>query len=201
MAKTKNEKDAVAKNDKLKTLRDLPMCMVVLHNIAFDKDLVKLYKLRSLEKKKEKLRHSSQCINTSKNSSDVWMLKEKIQEDNTVDESSQSKYVTRSRLRKLNKNENKECKDLELSSDVLCKPKLILPGFVVQGQHVNCDTSVRSFSSKSNDETSSISLNTHCSYIQEVPRNIKSHDNDRKSTIQKKNRVKRKLYFDKSGNI
>lgn len=198
MAKAKNRKNAKAKsNDKLKMLKDLPTCMVVLHNIALDKDLVQLYQLRFSEKKKEELEHSSPCINTSKNSfNNVWMLKENIQED-TVDETSR---VTRS-LRKLSKKKNEECKNLKLLNNVSHNEHLevIQSRFAAHEQQLKPDTSVKSFSSKSN-ETSCISSNT-CSHIQEkvVPISNKRCSN-RRPRVQKKNVSKRKAYFE-SGNI
>ncbi|XP_071563681.1 uncharacterized protein [Temnothorax nylanderi] len=196
--KTKDRKNARAKsNDELEALKDLPKCMVVLHNIAVDKDLVQRYQLRLSEKKKEELEHSSPCINTPKNSN-VWMLKENVREDNTADET----RITRSCLKKLTEKKNEECTNLKLLNDVSYDrcPKVIHPGFVAQKQQLKRDTSIKSLSSKSNDQTSSVSSNTYCSLTQEkiVPVNNKSRRNKGKSRKEKTDSSKRK-YVNNSG--
>ncbi|XP_071626837.1 uncharacterized protein [Temnothorax longispinosus] len=195
--KTKDRKNARAKsNDKLEALKDLPKCMVVLHNIAVDKDLVQRYQLRFSEKKKEELEHSSPCINTPKNSN--WMLKDNVREDNTADETTR---ITRSCLKKFTEKKNEECTNLKLLNDVSYNrcPKVIQPGFVAQKQQLKRDTSIKSLSNKSYDQISSVSSNTYCSLTQEkiVPVNNKSRRNKKKSTKGKKDRSERK-YVDKS---
>lgn len=181
MAKTKSRKNARVKNsDTLKMLKDLPTCRVVLHNIALDKDLVQLHQLPFPKRRKEKLKHSSSCINATKNTSNVWMLKK----DNTV-----KTRVTRS-MRKLSEMKSKECKNLKSLNDVSYDrcPKIIQSGFVARKQQLECDTSVKSFSSRSIDETSTTS-SIICTQKKMLLRN------------NKRPRVRRKLYSDTSGNI
>jgi len=175
------------------------MCKVVLHNIALDKDLVQLYQLHFSEKKKKELEHSSPYINISKNSNNVWMLKENIWEDNMEDETSR---LTRSRSKKLIKKKNEECKNVEFLDDVLYNQyhKIIQPGFIAQKQQLKHDTNIKLVSSKSNDETSSISSHTYCSHIQKkISINNKKHCNDKSTQKKKKLGYKRKQ-FNKSGN-
>jgi len=200
MAKTKNKRNIQAKNnDKLKTLKDLPMCKVVLHNIALDKNLVQLYQLHFSEKKKKELEHSLSYINTSKNSNNVWMLKENVWEDNMEDETSR---LTRSRSKKLIKKKNEECKNVEFLDDVLYNQyhKIIQPGFIAQKQQLKHDTDIKLISNKNNDETSSTSSHTYCSHLQKIISiNNKKHYNDK--SVQKKNKLGyKKIHFNKSGN-
>lgn len=201
MAKTKNKRNTQAKNNKLKTLNNLRMCKVVLHNIALDRNLVQLYQLHFSEKKTVELKHSSPCINISKKSSNnVWMLKENMQQDNTEDETSR---LTRSRSKKLMKKINEECKNVEYLDDVSYNRRIIQPGeLIAQKQQLKHDISVKSFSSKSNDETSSISLHMYCNHTQKkFISNSKKHCSNEKSNVQdSKLGYKRKLQFNKSGN-
>lgn len=197
MAKTKKGKNAWTKdNDKLKNiLKNLPKCMVLLHNIALDKDLVQLHQLPFPEEKKDTLEHLASCIDTTKNcSNNIWMLKENIQEDSTVDKTFR---VTRSRLRKLSKGKNKECKNLKfLNLSFNQYSKVIQPGFVAQEHELDdtTDTSVKSLSIRSNED-SSTSFNTYCNNVRKktMSTNNKKHNN-------KRARVQRKLNFE-SGNI
>ncbi|XP_036138851.1 uncharacterized protein PF11_0213 isoform X1 [Monomorium pharaonis] len=195
MAKTNKRHIRANSNDKLKALRDqLRMCTVVLHNVALDKDLVRLYH-SAFSGKKKKLEHTTPCINASENSNNVWMLKENVHEDNMQDEIPR---VTRNRLKKLTKKEMEECKDVELSDNLLYNQfyKMVKPEFLAQKRQVKCDDSIKSFSSKSNDDISSMSSNTYCSHTQKktVPSNsqkplIKSNSNKRLS-VQKINKIK-----------
>jgi len=201
MAKTKNKRNVQAKNnnDKLKTLKDLPMCKVVLHNIALDKDLVQLYQLHFSEKETKELEHSP-YINTSKNSNNVWTLKENVWEDN-IEETSR---LTRSRSKKLIKKKNEKCKNIEFLDNIVLYNqyhKIIQPGFVAQKQQLKHDTNSKLILSKNNDETSSISSHTYCSHLQKkiVSINNKKHCNDK--SVRKKHKLRHKrTQFNKSGN-
>lgn len=205
MAKTKNKRNTGTKsNDKLNTLKDLRMCKVVLHDIALDKDLVQLYQLHFSENKKKELEHSLPCISTSKNSSNnVRMLKENIWKDDTEAETSR---LTRSRLKKLSKKQNEECKNVEFLDDVSYNQyhKVIQSGFTAQKQQVRYDTSIKLFSSKTHDETSSASSYIYCSDIQKKTMlNDKKRCSNRRLTAARKKtglKYKRILQIDKSGN-
>ncbi|XP_011701501.1 PREDICTED: protein PFC0760c-like isoform X2 [Wasmannia auropunctata] len=181
MAQTKNKRDMTRANDnnKLKTLKGLRTCKVVLHNIALDKDLVQRYQLHLSEKRTEKLEHSSSCINTSKGSSNVRIKKENIWEDSTQDKT----FRRRGRPKKLTQWKNEECKNVnEFLDDVSLSVyrqnrKLIQPGFIAQKKQLKHDNSDKSFLlSKSCDETSTISS---CSYAETktVPLNNRKHIN------------------------
>lgn len=197
MAKIKNKKNTQVKNcDKLKILKELRTCMVVLHNIALDKDLVQLYKLHLPGKEKE---HSLLCTNTSKNSN-VWMLKENMSEDNTTED--EDPRLTRSQLKKRTGKRN-ESRKLEFLDDTsLYNHHEIEPGALKQ--QLKHNTSVKSLSNKSYDETSGTSSLTYCNHTQEktVPKNNKKHCSSKKPKVQKKSRLryKRLLCFDKLGN-
>lgn len=191
ITKKRNRKNVQAKNsDTLKMLKDLPTCRVVLHNIALDKDLVQLYQLCFFERKKEKLEHSSSCINATKSTSNVQM-REDIQEDNTVGETPR---ITRSHIRKLNKMKNKECKKNKSLNNLSYNrcPKIVQPEFVAQEQQLECDTSVKSFSNGSTDETTSFwNIYTQKKTMLR---------NNKRSAVQQRNRSKRRIYSDTSGN-
>lgn len=202
MAKTKNKRNTQAKsNDKLKALKDLYTCKVVLRNIALDKDLVQLYQLRFSEKTKEKVEHLSPCINTVRDSNNVQRLKKSIREDNVKDKTS---CLTR-RPRKLTDKKNEECKNVEFLADISLhnRYKKIHPGFIAQKQQSKHGTSVELLSSKSNDETSNTSSSIYCSTQREtVSISNEKHHSDKRPSVQKKNRLgcKRKIQLDISGN-
>lgn len=198
MAKIKDKKNTQVNNsDKLKIMKELRTCMVVLHNIALDKDLVQLYKLHLPGKEKE---HSPLCTNTSKSSSNnVWMLKENIIEDNTIE--NETPRLTRSRLKKLTGKKN-ESKNLEFLDTLLYNYHEIIESGA-QKQQLKHDISVKSLSNKSYDETSSASSLTYCDHTQEktVPKSNKKHCSSKKRKVKRsKWGYKRKIYFDKLGN-
>lgn len=202
MAKTKNKRNTQAKsNDKLKALKDLYTCKVVLHNIALDKDLVQLYQLRFSEKTKEKVEHLSPCINTVRDSNNVQRLKKSIREDNVKDKTS---CLTR-RPRKLTNKKNEECKNVEFLADISLhnRYKKIHPGFIAQKQQSKHGTSVELLSSKSNDETFNTSSSIYCNTQRKtVSISNEKHHSDKRPSVQKKNslRCKRKIQLDISGN-
>jgi len=212
MAKIKNKRNIQAKNNKLKTLNNLRMCKIVLHNIALDRNLVQLYQLHFSEKKTVELEHSSPCINTSKKSSNnVWMLKENMRQDNTENGTFR---LTRSRSKKLMKKINEECKNVEFLDDISYS-RIIRPGEITgnhilptaQKQQLKHDSSVKSFSSKSNDKTSQYTFSNmeNCNHTHKkiISINNKKHRNNKKSNTQKDSKLgncKRKLQFSESGN-
>ncbi|KAL0129526.1 hypothetical protein PUN28_001648 [Cardiocondyla obscurior] len=185
MAKLRNKKIAKTNdNSNLKTL-ELPNCMVVLIDIALDKDLVQHYKLQFTKKKTKNL-----CTCNLPSNSNKRKLKENVPDINSRNDTC---LVTRSQLKKLSTQNNKKCK-IHQHLDNGQQRYNLRKSESAQKQHLKHNRNVKLFSSTSNDEMSS---NFSSTFFNSTSEEIISIHNKKKSNgeVQRKNGFKRKLSF------